>query len=69
MYAAGSDLLGLNPGDCLFIDDDPQLVSAAIQLGYHRAALTREGQPPASVPAIMSLDDLLPIITRTAQRT
>jgi putative hydrolase of the HAD superfamily len=43
MYAAGSDLLGLNPGDCLFIDDDPQLVSAAIQL--------------------------LPIITRTAQRT
>jgi putative hydrolase of the HAD superfamily len=69
MYAAGSDLLGLNPGDCLFIDDDPQLVSAAIQLGYHGAALTRAGQPTASVPAIMSLGDLPPIITRTAQRT
>jgi putative hydrolase of the HAD superfamily len=69
MYAAGSDLLGLNPGDCLFVDDDPQLVSAAIQLGYHGAAVTREGQPPASVPAIMALDDLLPITTRTAQRT
>jgi putative hydrolase of the HAD superfamily len=66
MYAAGSDLLGLDPGDCLFIDDDPQLVSAAIQLGYNGVALTRGGQPPASVPAIRSLGDLLPIITGTA---
>ena len=40
MYAADSELLGLDPGDCLFVDDDPQLVSAAIQLGYHGAALT-----------------------------
>jgi putative hydrolase of the HAD superfamily len=23
MYAAGSDLLGLDPGECLFVDDDP----------------------------------------------
>ena len=51
MYAAGSDLLGLDPGDCLFIDDDPRLVSIAIQLGYHGVALMRGGQPPASVPA------------------
>jgi putative hydrolase of the HAD superfamily len=40
MYAAGSELLGLDPGDCLFIDDDPQLVLAAIQLGYQGVALT-----------------------------
>jgi putative hydrolase of the HAD superfamily len=33
MYAAGSDLLRLAPGDCLFIDDDPALVAAAIALG------------------------------------
>jgi HAD superfamily hydrolase (TIGR01509 family) len=57
MYAAGSDVLGLDPQDCLFIDDDPQLVSAAVQLGYHGVALARECQPPESVPAITSLDE------------
>jgi putative hydrolase of the HAD superfamily len=66
MYAAGRDLLGLDPGDCLVVDDDPQLVAAAIRLGYHGVALLREGRPPASVPAIASLDDLLPIVTGTA---
>lgn len=34
MYAAGSDLLGLAPRHCLFVDDDPDLVSAAVDLGY-----------------------------------
>lgn len=62
MYAAGSDMLGLAPDDCLLIDDDPELVHAAIQLGYHGVALTRAGEPPASVPAVTSLDELLPII-------
>jgi putative hydrolase of the HAD superfamily len=66
MYAAGRDLLGLGPGDCLVVDDDPRLVAAAIRLGHHGVALTREGRPPASVPAIASLDELPPIITGTA---
>lgn len=66
MYAAGRELLGLDPGDCLFVDDDPQLVLAAIQLGYHEVALTRGvGPVPASVPAITSLDELPPIVTAT----
>jgi putative hydrolase of the HAD superfamily len=66
MYAAGRELLGLDPGDCLVVDDDPQLVLAAIQLGYHGVALTRGGEPTqASVPAIRSLDDLLPIVNGT----
>jgi HAD superfamily hydrolase (TIGR01509 family) len=66
MYAAGSDLLGLEAGDCLFIDDDPRLVAAAIQLGYHGVALIRDAAPaPASVPAITSLDELPPIVTGT----
>jgi putative hydrolase of the HAD superfamily len=60
------DELGLDPGDCLFIDDDPQLVVAAIQLGYHGVALTRQArQTPASVPTITSLDELPPIIAGT----
>jgi FMN phosphatase YigB (HAD superfamily) len=70
MYAAGSDLLGLEPGACLFIDDDPQLVLAAIQLGYHGVALAREGRPVSSVPMITTLDQLPPVIAeprRTAQ--
>jgi putative hydrolase of the HAD superfamily len=68
MYAAGSELLGLDPGDCLFVDDDSQLVSAAIQLGYHGVALMRDGGlPPASVPAITSLDELPPIVVGAAQ--
>jgi HAD superfamily hydrolase (TIGR01509 family) len=66
MYAAGSDLLGLDPGDCLFIDDDPQLVSAAVDLGYHGVAIAREEQRPAAVRVITSLDELLPIVASRA---
>jgi putative hydrolase of the HAD superfamily len=63
MYAAGSDLLGLNPGQCLFIDDDPLLVEAAIRLGYRGVALTREGDvEPTETPTITSLDALVPIV-------
>lgn len=66
MYAAGRELLGLDAGECLFVDDDPELVRAAIQLGYHGAALTRgEALAPASVPVIRSLDELPSIIYGT----
>jgi putative hydrolase of the HAD superfamily len=67
MYRAGSELLGLDPGDCLFVDDDPQLVAVAIRLGYQGVALVRGGPPPAAVPAVASLDDLLPIVTGSAR--
>jgi HAD superfamily hydrolase (TIGR01509 family) len=63
MYAAGSDLLDLAPADCLFIDDDPRLVAAAINLGYQRVALLRDGGPATSVPAIASLLELVPLVT------
>jgi putative hydrolase of the HAD superfamily len=63
MYAAGRELLGLGPGDCLFVDDDPQLVLAAIRLGYHGVALIRgRGPAPSSVPAITSLEELPPLV-------
>jgi len=62
MYAAGSDLLGLAVGDCLFIDDDPDLVSAAVDLGYHGVVLMRAARLPSTVQIITSLDELLPII-------
>jgi putative hydrolase of the HAD superfamily len=66
MYTAGSDLLGLDPGDCLFVDDDPQLVSAAIRLGYHGVAIARERWPDTTVPVITSLDQLPPIVAARA---
>jgi FMN phosphatase YigB (HAD superfamily) len=67
MFAAGRELLGLEPKDCLFVDDNPQFVLAAIQLGYRGVALTRDTAPPAvSVPTIASLDELPPIVAGTS---
>jgi putative hydrolase of the HAD superfamily len=60
MYRAGSDGLGLAPEECVFVDDDPQLVTAAIQLGYEGRVIAREGaKPPDSVPRVASLTELL----------
>nr|WP_246595275.1 HAD-IA family hydrolase [Actinoplanes auranticolor] len=60
MYRAGSDALGLAPADCLFVDDDPDLVGAAIRLGYQGVTLVREpgAEPPAATPWITSLREL-----------
>lgn len=66
MYAEGSRLLGLEPHECLFIDDDPKLVDAARQLGYHGITLDRVSQR-AAPDVIVSLADVLPIIE--ARRT
>jgi FMN phosphatase YigB (HAD superfamily) len=66
MYAEGSRLLGLAARDCLFIDDDPQLVLAAKKLGYHGVTLDRGAQRSTAGEVIVSLDDLLPIVAGTA---
>jgi putative hydrolase of the HAD superfamily len=62
IYRHASDALGLAPGQCLFIDDDPALVSAAIGLGYHGRALCRDGRPGPGVPSIASLTEVLDLI-------
>ncbi|WP_327001697.1 HAD-IA family hydrolase [Dactylosporangium sp. NBC_01737] len=67
MYAEGSRLLGLEPHECLFIDDDPALVAAAVALGYHGLTLDREAAPPAPAGVITTLDDLIPAL-RTGAR-
>lgn len=56
MYRAGSDGLGLPPVDCLFVDDDPLLVDAAIELGYQGVVIDR-GSPGSG--RIASLDELI----------
>jgi HAD superfamily hydrolase (TIGR01509 family) len=62
MYGHASDALGLAPGQCLFVDDDPRLVEAAIALGYQGCAVLRGGSECADVPSITDLRGLLSMI-------
>jgi putative hydrolase of the HAD superfamily len=63
MFAAGSDHIGVPPAECLFVDDGPDLVEAAVALGYQGVALGRTlPHPPASVPWIESLDGVLAVL-------
>lgn len=63
MFRHASDALSLRPEECLFVDDDPALVLAAIELGYGGVALIR---PPAEtaidVPKIAELSGLLNLL-------
>jgi FMN phosphatase YigB (HAD superfamily) len=60
MYRHASDALGLPPGECLFLDDDPSYVAAAIALGYQGLAVLREpGGTAGGVPSISAIDALL----------
>lgn len=65
MYRHASDALGLEPVQCLFVDDDPELVRAAIELGYAGRALSRGERGDdgsARVPHITSLDQILNLL-------
>lgn len=63
MYRHASDALGLEPSECLFIDDDPDLVAAAVNLGYQGRWMHRTGtgaEPAdAAVPSVTSLTELV----------
>ncbi|MFD4759316.1 HAD family hydrolase [Streptomyces sp. NPDC058439] len=58
MYYHASDALGLAPAQCMFIDDDPGLVAAAIALGYAGRAVCRDAVT-SEVPFVTSLTELL----------
>ncbi|WP_323747150.1 HAD family hydrolase [Catenulispora pinisilvae] len=65
MYHHASEALGLAPADCLFVDDSPELVAAAVALGYQGRAMLRDGEAAANeagVPAISSLTELLDLV-------
>jgi FMN phosphatase YigB (HAD superfamily) len=64
MYRAASDGLGLDPSVCLFVDDAPDLVRAAIALGYQGVAICR-GDAPVPVdgtPWLRTLDGVLGLV-------
>ncbi|WSW30770.1 HAD-IA family hydrolase [Streptomyces sp. NBC_01003] len=58
MYHHASTALNLEPAQCLFVDDDPSLVAAAITLGYAGRAVCRNSTT-SDVPSIASLTELL----------
>jgi putative hydrolase of the HAD superfamily len=58
MYHHASDALDLTPAQCLFVDDDPDLVAAAVRLGYAGRALCRDSAVTDG-PSISSLAELL----------
>ncbi|MCX5083818.1 HAD-IA family hydrolase [Streptomyces sp. NBC_00401] len=58
MYHRASTALNLAPAQCLFVDDDPSLVAAAITLGYAGRAICRNSMT-SDVPSIVSLTELL----------
>jgi putative hydrolase of the HAD superfamily len=62
MYRHASDALGLGPHQCLFVDDDPHLVEAAITLGYQGCAVLRDGTSATNVRSIVDLRGLLSLI-------
>jgi HAD superfamily hydrolase (TIGR01509 family) len=61
MYRHTSDALGLAPDECLFVDDDPELVAAAIDLGYQGRWMRRGERASGGrdVAAISSLSELI----------
>ena len=62
MYAHASDSLGLDPAECLFVDDVPRLVTAAIDLGYQGCVVLRDGGQADEIPTVSDLRALLPLI-------
>ena len=62
MYRHASDALGLAPSECLFVDDDPRLVQAAIAFDYQGCAVLRDGTSSADVPSVTDLRGLLSMI-------
>lgn len=62
MFRHASDALGLSPERCLFVDDWPPNVQAALGLGYQGCVLLRDGSTHADVRSIGSLFGLLDLV-------
>ncbi len=62
MYRHASDALGVEPRRCLFVDDSPPLVEAALELGYQGCAVLRDGSRHDRIPSITDLRQLLELI-------
>ncbi len=61
MYHHASAALDLAPAQCLFVDDDPSLVDAAIALGCAGRAVCRDSAT-SDVPSVVTLVELLDLL-------
>ncbi|WP_405097999.1 HAD family hydrolase [Micromonospora sp. NBC_01412] len=60
IYRAASEALGVPPRHTCYIDDNADLVAAAISLGYRGLALCRTGTPTRpDLPYVSALDEIL----------
>jgi FMN phosphatase YigB (HAD superfamily) len=61
MYRHVSDALRLEPAECVFVNDDRDLVAAALELGYQGRWMRRTGSArvDVAVPAVTSLAELI----------
>jgi putative hydrolase of the HAD superfamily len=63
IFDAGRTAISLQPQECLFVDDVPELVKAAIELGYVGVAICRGSGPrPQDVPSVRDLTEILALI-------
>ena len=63
IYLRASELLGLRPDECLFVDDTPRFVAAALKLGYYGVTICRsEPAEDPIVPSVRSLEEILPLV-------
>lgn len=62
MYRHASEALGVTPERCLFVDDDPHLVQAALDLGYQGCVLLRDGTSHTGIPVAHDLRGLLDLV-------
>ena len=62
LWRQAADELGLVPARCLVVDDDPDLVAAAIAQGCQGVAVCRAGDCRVGVPWVGTLLDLLDLL-------
>nr|WP_158073976.1 HAD family hydrolase [Micromonospora sp. CB01531] len=60
IYRAASEALGVPPRHTCYVDDNADLVAAAVSLGYRGLALCRTGTPTQpDLPYVSALDEIL----------
>lgn len=46
MFRTASERLGLEPDECVFVDDNRDNLLGALSLGYHACGIARYNEPP-----------------------
>jgi|GEM_PF-1772759 len=63
VYEQVLDLLGVSPGEALFVDDDPAFVEAARAVGLAAVRVTNDTATQATDQCVARLSNILPLLT------